>query len=290
MNAPVRFLSLVLILLAASVFCGQAIPAFAGDGAEGAAANPPAPAREKKVFTNDDLEAKYGKPSMAAEVKAAQTVAATQTTPAPESTPTARREKLAPEKDPQWYAQQAVSLSNQIASVDSQTQSLLQFRAPGNTPRAGTGLILSAPCEGISTDNRIAQLVAHRQEIEEQLSDLEDTARRNDMPPGLFVEAAVIAAASHQAAPLTPEQQRAALAEKLRQLSNQLSETQGVLSDMAAEASARRITLLRPTGYGANMTTDLLQRLGSQSTALQTEINSLTDDALRAGVPARDLP
>lgn len=294
MNAPWRFLSPILALLAANIICGNAIPAYASGAADGAAAKQPLPDRKKKVFTNDDLEAKYGKASVAGEVKSSQAVSASSqaTSPAPAARPisAARRDRLAPEKDPQWYARQTVSLSDQIANIDSEAQGLLRFRAPGNTPRAGTGLILDAPCEGITTDNRIAQLLTRRLEIEAQMSELEDTARRNDMPPGLFVEAPTIAAASHQAAPLTPAQERAALAEKLSQLSNQLSETQGVVADMAADTAARRMTLLRPTGYGANMTTDLLQRLGARSAALQDQINTVTDDALRAGVPARDLP
>jgi hypothetical protein len=59
---------------------------------------------------------------------------------------------------------------------------------------------------------------------------------------------------------------------------------------MAADTAARRMTLIRPNGYGANMTTDLLARLGAQSATLESEINSVADEALRAGIPARDLP
>ncbi|HYL69628.1 MAG TPA: hypothetical protein VEX69_10720 [Candidatus Limnocylindria bacterium] len=292
MNAPWRFLSPIFVMLAASVLCGNPISAYASGGADGAAAKQPVPNREKKVLTNDDLELKYGNPSVATEAKNSQAVSAsTQATPsAAAARPTARRERLAPEQDPQWYAQQTVSFSDEIARINSEAQRLLQFRAPGNTPRAGTGLILNAPCEGISTDNRIAQLLSRRQGIEAQMSDLEDTARRNGMPPGLFVEASAIAQAASASAPPTAAQQRATLAERVGQLSDQLAETRAVVADMAADTAGRRMTLLRPTGYGANMTTDLLQRLGAQLTALQSEINSVADDALRAGVPARDLP
>ncbi len=292
MNAPWRFLSPILVLLAANVICGNPIPAYASGGAEGAASKQPVPDREKKVFTNDDLEAKYGKPSVATEMKSSQaiTVSAQPAAPAARTSSSVRRERLSPEKDPQWYARQTVSFSDELASIDSEAQRFIQFRAPGNTPRAGTGLILNAPCEGLTTDNRIAQLLARRDEIEMQVAELEDTGRRNDMPPGLFVEAPAIVQASRQTAPLTAAQQRAALAEKLGQLSDQLGETQAVVAGMHADTAARRMTLLRPAGYGANMTTDLLQRLGAKSTALQGEISSVADDALRAGVPARDLP
>jgi hypothetical protein len=294
MNAPWRFFSPIMFSLAAITFCGNAIPAHANGAADGAAAKQPAPDTQKKVFTNDDLEAKYGKPTLAGEVKNSEAVAASTTAPpaAPVSSPmrAARREKLVPEKDPAWYAQQTVSLTAEIASIESEAQRYIQFRAPGNTPGSGTGLVLSAPCEGLSTDNRIAQLLARRQEIEAQMGDLEDTARRNDMPPGLFVEAPQIAAASNQTAPLAPARERAALSEKLGQLSSQLDETQSVVAGMAADTAARNMTLLRPNGYGGNFTTDLLQRLAAQSNALESEISNLSDDALRAGVPARDLP
>ncbi|MGH9714860.1 MAG: hypothetical protein ACRD5M_16320 [Candidatus Acidiferrales bacterium] len=290
MNAPTRFLSAIFALLAATFVCGVSLPAYAGG--EGAAAKQPVPDREKKIFTNDDLEAKYGKPSVAGEMKNAAAVSAFTPT-APATAPSvrrARREPLAPERDPAWYALQTVSLGGEIASIDAEAQRLLQFRAPGNTPRAGTGLILNAPCEGVGTDNRIAQLLARRRELEAQIGDLEDTARHNDLPPGIFVDASTIAQAAQPQPSLTPAQERAALADRVGQLSQELGETQAEVAGMQADTAARRMTLLRPNGYGGNFTTDLLQRLGNQSSLRQNRINSVTDDALRAGVPARDLP
>jgi hypothetical protein len=69
-----------------------------------------------------------------------------------------------------------------------------------------------------------------------------------------------------------------------------MDETQAVVAEMAADTAARRMTLLRPNGYGENFTSDLLQRLAAQTNTLETEIANLSNDALRAGVPARDLP
>jgi hypothetical protein len=297
MNAPGRFLPPILFSLAAMVFCRVSIPTYASGGTGGAATTQPAPDTQKKVFTNDDLEAKYGKPSVARETKNSEALSVpiqpTASSPSPRAagaSNTARRENLPPEKDPTWYAQQTVSLSAEIASINNEAKLYIQFRAPGNTPGAGTGLILNAPCEGLSTDNRIAQLLARRQEIEAELADLEDTARRNELPPGLFVQAPAIAAASSQTAPLAPARARADFTEKLGQLSAQMDETQAVVAEMAADTAARRMTLLRPNGYGENFTSDLLQRLAAQTNTLETEIANLSNDALRAGVPARDLP
>jgi hypothetical protein len=297
MNASWRDPSPIYILFAAALICGNPMPTSASGAGESAAAKQPTPDREKKVFTNDDLEAMYGKPSVAGEMENSEAMAgsseATQSkpgAPADRRTSIARRETLAPEKDPQWYARQTVAMSDEIASIDSEAQRLIQFRTPGNTPRAGTGLILNAPCEGLTTDNRIAQLLARRQEIEEQMAALQDTARMNGMAPGVFVDASAIVAASDRTPPLTAARRRAALAERVGQLSDQLEETQAVVADMAADTAARNMTLLRPNGYGGNFTTDLLQRLDVRSNNLQDEIINVSDEALREGIPARDLP
>lgn len=292
MKIPILFRTGIFALLAAGLVGGFSVRASAAGAGEGAASKRPRPDTEKKVITNDDLEAKYGKPTPASEIRNSQTIsAAAQTTAAAQpARRAARREPLPPERNPAWYARQVVSLNDQIAEIDAQAQTLINFRAPGNPPGAGTGLILNAPCEGITTDNRIAQLFARRQEIESQVAALQDTAQRNDMSPGLFDQAAEIAQASEQRPPLTPTRERAALAGRLGQLSDELSETQSVVEGMQEDTAARRMTLLPPTGNGANMTTDLLARLGAQSSALQSEIGSVEDDALRAGLPARDLP
>jgi hypothetical protein len=282
----------IFALLAASFVGGRPVPAYAGGSGEGAASKQPLPDIEKKVITNDDLEAKYGKPSITSEVQASQAISAS-AQPKP-STPPARsivrREPLSPEKDPRWYAQQVLSLNDEIASIDAEAQPLVAFRTPGNIPGVGTGLILNAPCRGFTTDNRIAQLLSQRGEIEAQIADLEDTARRNGMPPGIFVHAEEIAQVSPARPPLTAAQERAALTDHLAQLSDELAETQSVVDAMQEDTAARHMTLLPPTGNGGSMTTDLLERLSAQSNALESEIRSLEDTALSIGIPARDLP
>lgn len=291
MKVPILFRTGIFALLAATLIGSISIPAFAGGSGEGVAAKRPVPDTEKKVITNDDLEAKYGKPAPASEMRDSQPISAsTQTAPTIQSTSsTAPREPLPPEKDPVWYAQQTVTLNEELADIDSAAQRLIQFRDSGTT--IATGLTLSAPCEGISTDNRIAQLLARRSEIEAQVADLEDTARRNDLPPGIFVDASAIVQAAEQQPPLTPRQERAALADRLDHLADELAQTQSVVEGMQEYTASQRMTLLTPTnGYGGNMTTDLLERLGAQSNALQSQISNLEDNALRAGIPARDLP
>jgi hypothetical protein len=290
MCAPLRYFRQSSAVFAAALALSMAAPAFAAG--DGAATNAARPDREKRILTNDDLEAKYGKPSVTVETKAAQTVGTTESAK-PATAPArsaARAQRIPPEKDPAWYAEQTVTMTSEMTAIDREAARLIQFRAPGNTPRAGTGLILSAPCEGISTDNRIAQLAAQRQAVQARLSDLEDTARHNDMPPGIFTNAEAIAQAAQPQVRLTAAQERESLADELGGLSAELAATEGIVSGMRADTAARRMTLLAPNGYGGNFTTDLLERLNAESAAIRTEINTVSDQAWRAGIPPRDLP
>lgn len=290
MRIPIIFRAAIFALFAASFIGDVPTPALAGGSGEGAASAKPRPDTERKVITNDDIEAKYGKPTPAGEIKNSQAVPASgQTAPAAQSAPSAaRRTAIPPEKDPVWYAQQTVSLNDELANIDSEAEELEQFRATGTG--VATGLILNAPCEGVSTDNRIAQLLERRSEIEAQVADLEDTARRNDLPPGIFEHASAIAEAAEERPRLTPAQEREALARRLDDLADALAQTQSVVEGMQEYTASQHMTLLPPSGDGGNFTTDLLERLAAQSNTLQSEISRTEDAALSAGIPARDLP
>jgi hypothetical protein len=292
MRGPMFVRTGIFALLASGFVCGVSVPAYASGNDGGTAAKRPAPDTGKIIYTNEDLEAKYGKPTPAGEIANAQALSASAeaTTAVAPARKAAPREPLPPEKNPVWYAQQTVALNDQIADIDTQAQRLIAFRTSDTAPGPGTGLILEAPCEGITTDNRIAQLLEQRQETEAQISDLEDTARLNGMPPGIFTNASAIAQAAEQPPQLTPEEERAALADQLEKLTQELAQTQAVVQQMQQGTAAQGMTLLPPNGYGGNMTTDLLERLGAKTDALQSQLSSVEDDALRAGIPARDLP
>jgi len=278
--------------LVAAGFAGGAGLSVYAAGGEGAPAKKPVPDIEKKVYTNDDLEAKYGKRTAASESKNAEAIAtAERTAPAAQPSRTAvRREPIAPEKDPRWYAQQTVGLNGEIAAIDADLAPLTAFRRRGETSRADIGLNVVAPCVGITTDNRIAQLLAQRAEVEAKIEDLEDTARQNGVPPGTFVRADEITEASAQAPQLSAAQQREKLLDQLGQLSDRLADNEVEVQGMQAEMDARRMTLLRANGSGGNMTTNLLSNISADSNALRAQIGSLEDAALNAGIPARDLP
>lgn len=286
MRMPVRTSFFVASVALLSV--GLAIPATAATGG-GIAKSPasPKPDSQKKVWTNDDVERLN--PEFVADrapdssTGSAVAVPATSVKSAPRAAISVA--PLDPQQDPRWYAQQVTALDAELAAIDSREDQLREFRA--TSAGLPTGLVLSAPCEGISTDNLIAQLESRRQEIAEQIDSLGDLARENNLPPGILVEGPGL-----ELIPTQPssEEQRAEATRMARDASEQLAEVQGVVAGMQDQLSAQGMTLLKPTpGEGGNMTTDLLDRLDSRADALQSEISSAEDAAQGFGVPAGDL-
>lgn len=271
------------LILCAALVAGVSPRASAG-GAGKDATTPPKPDREKKIYTNDDIAAWHtGAPQPAA--------VSTFTVPTREISPMVIRLSPAPydaERDPLAYARQAVALEDQAASLDAQIAQLRNYRATGSG--VTIGLNIYAPCVGVGTDNLIAELVQQRQAISAQISDLEDTARRNDIPPGTFVNAPALVAAAASRVKLTPAGERALLTARLDRLTDDLAQVTGVVQGMEQDQAAQRMTLLKYNGDGGNMTTNLLQDLNGQAHDLRTQIAAVADDAYRAGVPAKSLP
>lgn len=189
---------------------------------------------------------------------------------------------LPPEKDPRWYAEQLALLDDELAGVSGEEDQLRHFRETSTGLEAG--LNVEEPCYGVTTDNRIAQLEAQRQEILQELDDLADTARVNDMPPGILVEGRGLVSPE---IPLTPEQQNEVLVERYNDLAGQLEETQIIVDSMREDANAHHETLLQPDPrWGGNMTTNLLQNLYQRQDDLGAQIDATQDELKRAGVTA----
>ena len=281
MRLPLR-LSFFLVSVAL-LSVGFAIPAAAATG--GGPAKPPAspkPDTQKKVWTNDDVERLNPEfvPGRAPESGINSAVSVQSAPPAPVSvTP------VDPQQDPRWYGQQVTALDAELAAIDSREEQLREFRS--TSAGLPTGLVLNAPCEGITTDNLIAQLESRRQEIAQQIDALGDLARENNVPPGILVEGRGLELIPTQS---SAEEQRAEATRAARDASEQLAQVQGEVDSMQDQLSAQGMTLLRPTpGEGGNMTTDLLDRLDSRANALQTEISQAGDAAQVLGVPGGDL-
>lgn len=272
----------VTILCAALLAGFSPVASAGGNGKDGA--TPAKPDREKKIYTNDDIAAWHARAPQ-------QPAVSTFTVPSSEISPVVIRLSPAPydpERDPLWYARQDVALQDQAAGLDAQIAQLRNFRATATGMT--TGLDIYAPCQGVGTDNLIAELVAQRDAISAQISDLEDTARRNDIAPGTFVEAPAIVAAAAGRVKLTPAGERALLTARLDRLTDDLAQVNGVVQGMEQGQAAQRMTLLKYNGDGGNMTTNLLQDLDGQANELRAQIAVVSDEAYRAGVPAKLLP
>jgi hypothetical protein len=288
MRTQRMFVCAAEFLLFVGFACAAAVPALAGGNGKDANHAPayrPAPVLEKKVFTNEDLETiarQYGGPSTVQPSPAATPSASAQSAPSQ-----AGRILLPTEKDPGWYAQEAESLSAEADAIDARVQQLRQYRSTGATAGAAMGLVLDAPCEGITTDNEIQQLILQRSQIESKIADLEDTARQNNIPPGVFRTPAAFA----QAVPiLTPEETQSALIGRLQELDEDEVLIESVVQDMKDEAASRHMTLIPEAGFGGGVTADFLQQLATQESALREEASAVADDARHSGVPTGLLP
>jgi hypothetical protein len=249
----------------------------------------PKPDAQKKVWTTEDVERLNPEFDPARPKRASAAAVATPVASAPSALPgrvlISPSAPLAPQQDPAWYAQQLDSLDAELSGIDSHIAELRQFRATSSG--LPTGLVISAPCEGITTDNLISQLDARRQEILQQIDDLGDVARQNGMAPGILVVGRGRADTSSQP---TPEELRAAIVERAREAASELAEVRGTVTDMQDGQAAQRMTLLQPIpGQGGNMTTDLLDQLYTRADALQSEISNSQDAARTLGVPPGDL-
>jgi hypothetical protein len=288
MRISMRLVSLAPVFLAAILFCSVSFPTFASGDDKPGSPNAARPDREKKVFTNDDIDRMWPKQKSAAtapQITPARSIGI-QSQRVPSSTSSNARTTVAvtnPERDPLWYAEQVRSLSEELDRVSAKEQFLREFRASGNAPGAGTGLQLNAPCEGFTTDNAILQLALRRQEIEQQLADLEDVAQRSDMPAGILRDPSAILDAAQRPTPSVRQQMSLEL--RQAQLAAELEGVHNELSDMSAQANAAGANLLPPTpGFGGNMTTDLIERLDNRASEIKSALDETDDAARRAGV------
>ena len=293
MRIPMRAISLALsaslaLILALAVLFGISIPAFASGDDKSAAPSSaaaknaaPVPDREKKVYTNDDIDRMWPKPKLSV-VSSSRTPIQVATTPRATSV---TNQPLTPEKDPLWYAQQVAALEAELGQIATREESLREFRTSGSTdtlPGIRVGLQLNAPCDGITTDNEISNLEQRRAEIEQQIAALEDTAQQNDMPPAIIRDAPEILAAAQK--PLTPAEERMLLAERQAQLADELNATQNELAGMSEQATALGANLQPPTpGFGGNMTTDLIERLDNHASEIQEALDQTEDAARQSG-------
>jgi len=127
------------------------------------------------VLTNDDLEELH-RPGLISIVGQVD-----DETPPPASVP----ESYVETQDPAWYVEQSANLSEELERRRNQLEAYRQALEDARSLKRTTGGIsLDGDDIGITPEAGI-EILQHRvSEIQTEFDELEDLARRNDIPPG----------------------------------------------------------------------------------------------------------
>jgi len=88
-------------------------------------------------------------------------------------------------QDPEWYAEQAAKLREQLESIESELQRYRQAIEDAKSLKTTThGINLEQGDIGITPEAGLEILQQRLSETQSELDALEDLARRNDIPPG----------------------------------------------------------------------------------------------------------
>ena len=142
---------------------------------------PPAkpPKKEKKVWTNEDLEALRARVPLSEPGAGAGAPAATAPAeggPAAAAAPAGAGEAYSRQNDPAWFRQRAASLRSELDRIDGEIRRLQNFKS--NPSSGGGGLALGRDNLSLTPENQIEQLQLRRRQVQQELDDLEAEARR----------------------------------------------------------------------------------------------------------------
>lgn len=159
------------------------------------AAEKPAKPKEKKVWTNDDLErlprwtistasSEPAPPRPArAEVEEAETAEATaEAASAKKPAEEKPASKPPKEQDPEYWRRQLAPLRQQLQDVESQ---ISRIRSSSGQAETG-GLNVARPGGPLGPENTIEQLERRRASLQQQIDSIEDQARRYGIYPGVL--------------------------------------------------------------------------------------------------------
>src|SRR6202021_3325285 len=136
MRIPMRAISLASASLAVVLLSGISTRVFASGDDKSPAPAPTAsknvvnPDREKKVYTNDDIDRMWPKPKLPV-VSTSRAPIQMAATPRPRSV---TNEPLTPEKDPLWYAEQVAALEAELGQIMMREEGLREFAATRPPP------------------------------------------------------------------------------------------------------------------------------------------------------------
>src|SRR6202021_1221222 len=136
MRIPIRAISLASASLAVVLLSGISTRVFAsGDDkspapASTASKNVVSPNREKKVYTNDEIDRMWPKPKLSV-VSTSRAPIQMAATPRPRSV---AKEPLTPERDPLWTAEQVATLEAELGQIMMREEGLREFAATRPPP------------------------------------------------------------------------------------------------------------------------------------------------------------
>jgi polyhydroxyalkanoate synthesis regulator phasin len=155
-------------------------PAQAPTAGQAAQAAPPAPKTTKKVWDNDTLSELLQKgevPSTAPVV-----VPPSETLAQVEAAAVPPLKQLAPEKDPKVYKDKLDALRKRLADLDAKIQET-QGAMSGNE-NGSNAINVTQPTPILRPQDQLAAYQKERQEVQQQIDDLESEARKNNISPG----------------------------------------------------------------------------------------------------------
>jgi hypothetical protein len=157
-----------------------AMPSRAGEKPRPAQANQNEP---KKIWTNDDMDQLRSRGLISIVGQEPNQVATPSATAASETPAPVYHSIL---EDPEWYAQKSADLQEELDKRQAalrQQQTALANAANGITQ---PGVSMDQPNAGVTPEAGLANLAAQVQEVQNQLDELGDLARRNNIPPGVL--------------------------------------------------------------------------------------------------------
>jgi len=161
------------------------LPALA---AAQAPAKQPPKQKPKKVWTNEDLEALRNRVRLSdfeggaapPPAESAPQAAPGEATAATGAAAAAAGPAYDRAKDPEWYRQRLAGMRAEVERIGAEISRLREARTRGTQTNVALGLGQSG---GLSPEDQIASLERRRAQVQQQIDELEDQARRNGIEP-----------------------------------------------------------------------------------------------------------
>jgi hypothetical protein len=134
--------------------------------------------RTKKVWTNEDMDQLRARDLITTFNPAPEAMAPAPSAPPEPATFASRTD------DPQWYADQAAMLQAELDKREAALRDAQASLAQAKERMTQPGVAMDQGNVGVTPEAGIAILEAQVREVQDQLDELSDLARQNDIPPG----------------------------------------------------------------------------------------------------------